>query len=320
MSKKISLLLRAAVSTALMALLMYIMRDSIPKMLGALKRLPVSIFFLGLLLFLASSVIVSFRLKILLAAQKIFVRMSHLIRLTFVGYFFSSFLPTSVGGDVVKAFYISKASGKTMQSYASVFVDRLLGMFTLFLIATAALFYAANVSQYHLRRIALLALAGLILFLVVLFNRRASKILSFLFTPAIPPKLRDKFKNAYNAIHEYKKYKLEIVKCFFVSIAAQVTAFSVVYVLGLGLKSHIPLKSLLFAMPVASIASMLPSLYGMGPREMAITMLLGPITGKEKALAIAFLWLGILLIAALIGGVTYALMGMYKVKPEELSA
>ena len=67
------------------------------------------------------------RLKIVLGAQGLPLRYPDVLYLTFIGYFFNHFLPTAVGGDVVKAFYISKISKQAMRSYTSVFMDRFLG-------------------------------------------------------------------------------------------------------------------------------------------------------------------------------------------------
>lgn len=320
MKPRTLLIVRAAVSLALMAALIYIMRDSIPKMFDAVKRLPSSILLSGFSLFLLSLFIVAFRLKILLATQKIFLNIVNIAKLTFMGYFFSSFLPTSIGGDVVKAFYISKASNKTAHSYTSVFMDRFLGMSTMFLIATGALFYTKGIHKSYFKWLFPLLLTVSVVFLLFLFNRRLAKIFSSFLAPLVPRKVKGKFKNIYDIMHNFTTHKLQIIACIFISIAGQVTAFSAVYVFALGLNSHIPLKFVLVAMPVASIASMLPSIYGMGPRETSIVITLSPFIGKDKALAVAFLWLGLLLTIALIGGIIYVFMGRYRIKPRDLMA
>ncbi len=318
MKTKMVVLVRAVISVVLMGLLLYMMRGSIPEMIRTIKRLPVYIFLFGLSLFFISLLTASLRLKILLATQKIALRFAHLVRLTFVGYFFNSFLPTAVGGDVVKAFYVSKASGKTMSSYMSVFIDRFIGMSSIFLIATAALFFTAHMPQHHLQwSLPLLVVCSLFIVLF-LFDKRLAQILFSAIRPLTPHSLREKLKNMYEAIHNYRHYKYEVVMCLFISMVGQCIAFSAAYVFGIGLGADISLKSVLLAMPVASIVSMIPSINGMGPREMSIVVILSPVIGKEIALAIAFLWLGILLATALIGGLLYAMMGLYKMKPSEI--
>lgn len=56
---------------------------------------------------------------------------------TMIGEFFSTALPMSTGGDLVKALYVAKTYGKGRRSMAvlAVLVDRLVGLFGLFLFA-----------------------------------------------------------------------------------------------------------------------------------------------------------------------------------------
>src|SRR5262245_36499244 len=46
----------------------------------------------------------------------------------FIGMFFNLFLPTSVGGDVVRAWYLDGGSGRRLAAFVSSFVDRLSGL------------------------------------------------------------------------------------------------------------------------------------------------------------------------------------------------
>lgn len=52
-----------------------------------------------------------------------------------VGYFFNNFLPTSVGGDVVRAYLLGRKGGGQARAMASVFVERFTGLATLVLLA-----------------------------------------------------------------------------------------------------------------------------------------------------------------------------------------
>ncbi|MEA3305866.1 MAG: lysylphosphatidylglycerol synthase transmembrane domain-containing protein, partial [Candidatus Omnitrophota bacterium] len=175
MKPRILLLIRAAATFCLMAALIYMMRGSLSPMLEALKQTPFFVFPCGIMMFALSVLIVSFRLRILLKAQRVFLSITDIMRLNFVGYFFSSFLPTSAGGDVVKAFYISKKSGKTMQSYTSVFMDRLIGLSTIILIATGALFFVREISESYAMYPLFVLSAGSFLFMAFLFNKKFAK-------------------------------------------------------------------------------------------------------------------------------------------------
>ncbi len=94
----------------------------------ALSRLPVHYFFIALGLTLLSRIAVSLRWFALLHSAKVKLSLWQSLRLTFMGLFASNFLPTTVGGDLVRmagAVYLHIDAGV---SAASLVVDRLVGM------------------------------------------------------------------------------------------------------------------------------------------------------------------------------------------------
>jgi uncharacterized protein (TIRG00374 family) len=58
------------------------------------------------------------------------------IRLGLVGYFFNTFLPGSVGGDFLKAYFIARDQGRRTVAVATVIVDRVIGQWALILLIT----------------------------------------------------------------------------------------------------------------------------------------------------------------------------------------
>lgn len=87
-----------------------------------------------------SFVAVAFRLKILVAVLGHRVSLSRMFVYTLVGHFYNSALPGgAVGGDAVKALYLSRVTHSKSEAFAAVFVDRLCGLFTLSLIALVML-------------------------------------------------------------------------------------------------------------------------------------------------------------------------------------
>ncbi|MCK4590486.1 MAG: flippase-like domain-containing protein, partial [Candidatus Latescibacteria bacterium] len=88
-----------------------------------------NLFFLltAFLIYVSTVFIISCRWHILLQAQKINLPFKKLLTLYFIGFFFNNFLPTSVGGDLYRAYGTAKQSGKGAVSLASVFTERLVG-------------------------------------------------------------------------------------------------------------------------------------------------------------------------------------------------
>ena len=145
MNKKLIFnLLRTIISAGLLALIIWFMRDSIDDVGEAIKKINKSVFLISFLLFLLGYLLLSLRLKYIMGAQNLKISFRESISLTLTGQFFSNFLPTSIGGDVVKAYYASVITGKKAQSFASVVFDRMLGTFTLVLMVLFSYFFVKN--------------------------------------------------------------------------------------------------------------------------------------------------------------------------------
>ena len=71
--------------------------------------------------------IVASRWYLLLRLQSIDIGLIPAIKLTFLGFSYNNFLPSSVGGDVLRAWYVTKHTPKRLEAVLSVFIDRLIG-------------------------------------------------------------------------------------------------------------------------------------------------------------------------------------------------
>ncbi len=65
---------------------------------------------------------------VLLAAQGVRLRAWDVVHLSFIGFVFSSYIPGSVSGDPVKAYYVSRETHKKTGAVMSVLLDRVLGL------------------------------------------------------------------------------------------------------------------------------------------------------------------------------------------------
>jgi uncharacterized protein (TIRG00374 family) len=88
---------------------------------------------------LVSVVVRAFRWQILLTSLGMTVPLPRLTVLYFIGSFFNSFLPTGVGGDVVRAYELGRESERPAVAAGTVLVDRATGLLVLFLVALVAL-------------------------------------------------------------------------------------------------------------------------------------------------------------------------------------
>jgi uncharacterized membrane protein YbhN (UPF0104 family) len=91
----------------------------------------------GFLCFLPMYFLCAIRLRLLLGALALPGSLGHSLSWTMIGSFFDVAMPSSNGGDVVKAYYVARHAGKGRRSVAimSVMLDRVVGLLALFLFA-----------------------------------------------------------------------------------------------------------------------------------------------------------------------------------------
>jgi hypothetical protein len=115
--------------------------------------------------FLVAFFIMAVRWWFLLRLQDIHLPLWESVRLTFLGLFFNMVVPGTVGGDVVKAYYVSKHTpGKPAAALLSIFVDRVLGLTELTLMAAVMLSVVvlSGLESFAAVRVPALVVGGLI--------------------------------------------------------------------------------------------------------------------------------------------------------------
>ncbi|MDD5327343.1 MAG: lysylphosphatidylglycerol synthase transmembrane domain-containing protein [Phycisphaerae bacterium] len=86
-------------------------------------------------LYIVSQLIFVSRWYLLLRVQSIKIGYWPAVRLHFLGLFYNNCLPGSVGGDFLRAWYVTKHTEKKLEAALSVFVDRAVGLFGIFVMA-----------------------------------------------------------------------------------------------------------------------------------------------------------------------------------------
>ncbi len=135
--KYIFLFIRLAVVTGglLWAASWFSRDDRWAELVDVFRRLNIGIFAIALFIFVAGQIIVSLRWWLLLRSQQIFIGFWVAVRLYLLGWFYNNFMPGSVGGDLVRAWYVTKHTDKGFEGVLSVFVDRLIGLSSTLVIA-----------------------------------------------------------------------------------------------------------------------------------------------------------------------------------------
>jgi hypothetical protein len=92
-----------------------------------------------LLLLFVTYLLTAWRWWILCRAVGVSLSLGEAIRLNLIGAFFNTAVPGSTGGDVVKAWYAARETGRGVRAVLAVFADRVTGLVGLALFATGAL-------------------------------------------------------------------------------------------------------------------------------------------------------------------------------------
>jgi uncharacterized protein (TIRG00374 family) len=231
----------------------------------------------------------------------------------YIGMFFNLFLPTSVGGDVVRAWYLDGNSGRKADAFISVIADRVSGVVVLLLIALIAL---------NLRTVALPAwvtltvtgmTGGTLLVLAALFlvSRRCRHLV--LSTQGFSDRSwRTRLVKLTNAFGTLPAAILPDRRTFLVttllSIVVQCANVFIVRLIGLALHLPVPGGYYLILVPTVTLLTLLPiSLNGMGVREGGMALLLTPLgVDSATAMTLAFLWFMAFVLPSL-GGVFFYL-------------
>ena len=138
-SKYLSILIRFLV--AAIALYFAFRGEDIRKIGQVFLKLNWWIFVAALVIYLISQLIFASRWYLLLWVQGIRISYWAAVRLMFLGLFYNNCLPSSVGGDLLRAWYVAKHTDKKVQAALSVFVDRVIGLIGSIFIAAGCFWF-----------------------------------------------------------------------------------------------------------------------------------------------------------------------------------
>jgi len=319
MKKRFSIILRVLVSAGLLAFLVFSMRDNLPHIVGALSETSVPLFALAACSFVFLVGIMSLRLDILLKGEGLEIPFMRITQLTFIGYFFNNFMPTAVGGDIVKAYYANRHTGRMTESFIAVFMDRFLGLFSFVLLACLALALSWRGIDPGLRKAVLLfGFLGAVMLFAIL-NSACAKLIFGGFSRIRLWGIGAKLARIYREVHSYRAKKRVVLAALGVSCVSQSVFFIIVFILAKSLDMSLSIVTVFTVMPIVCVVSMLPSLGGLGLREGAMVALLGPAIGKDNAFSVSILLLAVLLIISVIGAVIYLSAAQFRISPEKLA-
>lgn len=311
----ISILLRIAISIALLLLMFKFQGVDFHRLLDNIKAADMGYLLLAFFMTFVSYVLCIIRWKMLLQAFDIHLPLKRIIISFAGGVFFNSLLPSTIGGDLIRSIDLASHTKKTKEVIATVFLDRLSGCIGLVIVALLALFFGWKFAQDRsiLYPIAVIT-AILIAVLFVLFNDFLFSKLNKFFKSPNAGKIREKLSNLHEEIYYFRQHKNILFKNLLFSILIQITGPLTFYITALALNQRLDIIYFFVFLPIIGAITLLPiSVGGLGVRENATVFFFAKVgMAKDLAGAMSFLSSIFILIYAGIGGLIYVLGLRYR--------
>lgn len=309
--KKTSLLvLRILVSLGLISWIM--LKVDKQQLLESFRSLNIWLLLLSLAAYFVVNAICAWRWQLLLAARGIKSGYWTLLRYFLNGLFFGNFLPTTVGGDLARAYLVADDCKSKSEALASVLVDRFIGLFGVIITGIAGLILVAKGGQeIGLLKGMLIGIAAALLFVILFLNKSLVKKFRWLFKLPLMQKVEHHLIDFYHAIYAYRTHKREVFLALFLSLMVQVFVVITAYLIALSLGIGISVIPFFLYMPVIAAVSMIPlSINGWGLQEGAFIVFFGRAgIAQPLALSLGFLYHLVAVGISLLGGLLWLIFG-----------
>jgi len=282
----------------------------------SLQRLQIGPVLLALLMFVMQALLMGWRWHRIVKLLGGHLPAGRAIHLVFIGLFFNQALPSSVGGDAVRIWYLHRDGSAPGVAFSSVAIERGTGLVLIGLLITLFTPALWHDIQNPALRIALLTvgpclLAGLALVTV------ADKI-----TPSwIPARLAAPLGDLSRGLRLMVAHPLAGSDILALGVTGSLLGLAAAYVLGRSLGLTLGLEAYIVLVGGAVLFAVLPvSLGGWGLREMGMVALFGTVgVASESALVLSLVWGVLPLIVSLPGGVAWWADGSPTRKPKTLN-
>jgi len=258
----------------------------------------------GLLFFLINFLMV-WRWRILMKAVGLKAMVLSSMRWYFIGGFCNLAPISTVGSDVIRGLGLAQETGHKPKIFASIVLDRLSGFAGIVILAVVAFIFGHGIiaNKLVIMAIAVMALvSGAIV--TVLFSHRIFSFACRAF--AAWPKVKDSLMRLHFDIVLLKGKQRQGWESILISIGAQIILAVEFYLSAKGLHQNIDLKYFIIFSPIVCIVTSLPSIGGLGFREIGWVYLL-PLVGvsKETAGGLSLINSAFTIINGLWGGLFY---------------
>lgn len=271
------------------------------KLWGIFKQINVWVLLLATFFFVISGFVIAIRWYWLLRSQEIDVGLGPAVKVNFLGLFYNNFLLSSIGGDVLRAWYITRHTHKRLEAVFSVLIDRLIGLVTIMLMALIATFlvpipaFKGSQVQRSAEKGGIVdfvtqnpgLLLGVLIVAIVLG-------LALFLVPAVRLKFKtlvgrvtQKRKQVWEAIVLYCKSPITIVSAIIFTFFSQGITVLGLYFIGRSLGFEIAARHYFVIFPVGWVVASLPlSPGGLGVFELGLVAMFSMVEGGSEEIGL----------------------------------
>ncbi len=312
MKKTAVTILKFAVSFGILVLIAF--KVDTKELWNILKTANLGYFIGAILVYYMVQAISAYRWYLLLKPIGLKTKFSKILSFYYLGMYFNFFLPTAIGGDAVRVYYLHKEEKRLSDSTASVFLDRDLGMAALLVIATLV----SSLAGITIRGIALAPIFASICVAfafanLAIFYRPTYNLLHRLLKYTKMKSVDEKVENLFSSVNSYRGQSKLITTAMLLSLIIQLGGVfaNVLIAKSIAFNTTHGWIDFLVFIPAISLISMNPlSVAGTGWREYSYqiffsSVALNPNQAASKATALGLLWLGLIIATSLPGGIIY---------------
>ena len=313
MNRRFLNVLRVVVSVGLLAFVLW--KSNPATILAELRQGDLRFLVAALALFLVGLVIRAYRWLVLVRGLDPTVSFGRLMNLYFVGQFFSTFLPTTYGGDVIRALELTQNTDSSA-AIGTVLLDRLTGLMMLALIGLVVLPFQVS----RMERWLVWVLLGVILAILaggaLVIEGRVLRWLASRLPPQLSLTGQSPLAKVYAAVTGCG-WKA-VLSAFGVSIIFNIVNVLINWLCGKAMGTGVSLRFFFVITTLFSISGLIPSIGGWGVRETLSTAVFGSV-GSAKAAAWGIALGLVMLAAGLVGGIVYVVGAAYAMFSERRS-
>lgn len=262
----------------------------------------------GALAFTLIGVVLSaFRWQRVLTTLDVHNRLLHLTRLYLASLFVGNFLPSTVGGDVLRITRLGSETGDSASPFASVVLERMSGWIVLPALTFAGLLINPTLRDLG-RATAIASVVGAATLLAL------AGVLFAAGHPRVGGRFNgnDGWRRFTGAIHlgvdRFRRKPQLALEVIGAGVVYQVSVLVAVFLAGKALDIHVGFTAILAFFPAVAILQTLPvTIGGLGVREGLLYVFLHPLGVTDKqAVSLGVLYYACVLIVSLIGAPAFA--------------